>query len=93
MGRTCRLQRTAQQGFYLITGFKTAILFAELHTYALRPITLRDRGNPDDLPHYFKFYRIINQAQQHEHFIADFEAFIGGDEKTAAFNKGHVGRI
>ena len=62
MGWARGLQDTAQQGFNFIASFNPTILLAELHAYALRPIALRDRRNPDDLPYHFKLYRIINQT-------------------------------
>src|SRR5688572_28473649 len=67
------LQHPAEQGFDLVARFVAAIFVTELDTDTLRAATLRDRCDPDDMANHLELYRIVDQAEQHENFIADFK--------------------
>lgn len=88
-----RLQCAAEQPLDLVASFNATVLITELHTNALGAATLGDWREPDDMTHDLKLDRIIQQAQQHEDFITDFEALVGRDEQPSAFDKGHISSI
>lgn len=88
-----RFECTPKQSLNLVARLDTTILFVELHTNTLWAITLCHRGNPDNMPDYLEFDRIIQQIQKHEYFVADLETLVGRNEQASAFDERHVGRI
>lgn len=88
MGRSVGLDDTGQVIFYFLG--RCVVLRAELHADTRGPVGLRAlRRNPDHLPRYRDFFRLVHQVKQHEYFIANGVLLVGGNEQSAIFEERH----
>ena len=93
MGGLIAPERSSQIILDLLLGI-AAVLIAELHADAGRPLALRALGrHPDDPSRDGEFFLFAHEIEQHEYFVAQAIIAVRRNEQAAVFHEGHVGEI
>src|SRR5688572_19368267 len=73
---------------------RAAVLLAELHADARRPLALCALGRqPDDAPRDRKLLLLAHQVEEHEDLVAEPITAVGRDEEPAILHERHIREI